>query len=73
MFLPAAHSLEGKRQTLHPIYSNTARYQDSLSTTTPLLALAMVVSGFKSAKLINVCIPEHVCVQSICSSVFVCQ
>lgn len=31
MLLPAAQPLEGKSQTLHPIYSNTARHQKALS------------------------------------------
>lgn len=35
MHLPTTQSLEEKKQILHPIFNNTARYQASISITTP--------------------------------------
>lgn len=40
MLLPAAQPLEGRRQTLHSIYSNAARHKKALYTATPLLVPA---------------------------------
>lgn len=57
MLLPAAQPPEGKRQTLHPIYSNTARYRiDTLSTTTPLLALARSCNWVYECSFASVCL-----------------
>lgn len=58
MLLPAAQPPEGKRQTLHPIYRNTARYRKTLRTTTPLLALA------RSCNWVYECVFVYDCMQN---------